>query len=93
MEKLVHKHNGVGQLEVDGTESRSIVTYAINEYVDVISAASFDDPSATIEGPGSFKGIINTRDGSRLPFEPHPLTLHLGDGRRLNVVLSNVTGA
>ena len=93
MRKLVHNHKGVGQLEIGAGQQPIIVAYDINEYRDVISAASSDDPRATIEGLGSFQGTIRARDGSPLPFGRPDLTLHLGDGRRLGVLLTGVAGA
>jgi len=87
---LIHRHQGVGQIEA-ASGKLTVVTYDIGEYQDIISAASHDDPHATIEGLKSFEGAIATRDGSMLPFEP-ALALHLGDGRRLNVLPTSNQG-
>jgi len=93
MKKLVHSHKGVGQLETGTPSGLIVVIYEIGEYQDQISAASFDHPDATVEGLRSFRGVLRTKDGSHLPFGRPDLTLHLGDGRKLRILLPSVTGA
>lgn len=68
------------------------VTYDIGEYREMIGAATHDDPNASLEGLGSLQGVVQTRDGSSLPFGRDALTLHLGDGRRLRVFCTRSAG-
>ncbi len=93
MLRLKHKHEGVGRLELQDSRSLTKVAYNIGEYCDVLSTASFHDPDATIEGLTSFRGTIRAKDGSLLPFVRDAITLHLGDGRRLNVLLTETNGS
>jgi hypothetical protein len=92
MRKLVRTRNGVGQLETI-TGNRVTVVFEINEYRNVIGAASHDDPNATIEGLGCFEGTIRSQDDSALPFEREALTLHFPNGERLKVLRTSGLGA
>lgn len=89
--KLLHRHSGVGQIET-GSGKLTNVSYEITEYGDVISAASHDDPNATIEGLKSFQGWIETKDASMLPSEKMFL-LYLANGKRLKILPTLSTGS
>src|ERR671937_2374253 len=91
MQKIVHKHKGLGEIGTTGTPL--IVSYEISEYREVLPAGSLDDPNAITEGTGVIEGMIWTLDDSPLPSSRPDLILTLADGRRLKILITQNLGA
>lgn len=91
--RFVRERTGTGKLESPNGQFKTVV-YEINEYRQEISAASHDDPHATLSGNGSFEGTISSDDGSSLPLpDKQILCLHFANGQRLKVLFTEWKGA
>src|ERR671936_3106507 len=84
MQKIVHKHKGLGEIGTTGTPL--VVSYEISEYREVLPAGSLDDHNAITEGTGVIEGMFWTLDDSPLPSSRPDLILTLADGRRLKIL-------
>jgi len=92
MRKQINAYEGTGQLELENS-TRETVHYEIDEYQDVLSAASHDNPRATIGGIKSFTcSLARTRNAPFLSLSGKPVTLHLEDGRKLRLLISGTRG-
>ena len=86
--RLVGTLTGMGQLEVPGQDRAIPVRYTLNLFRGMIDVGGGNE----IEGAASTEGWVSVEDKSLLRLIGLMLVLHLSDGRKLDVFLTDTSG-